>query len=170
MNTTILTIPCIRQADYIIHVLSMFIVFHLITAPCVQGSLRLVNGSNERQGRVEICNYRWGTVCDDLWGTPDANVVCRQLGFSGTGTSRCHHLFAFFEYFLTSSTGAVARINAYFGPGTGAIVLDNVRCTGSEPTLLSCTTNPIGTHNCGHHEDAGVECQPAPFSEQTQVE
>lgn len=61
-------------------------------------------------------------------------------------------------------TGAIARTNAFFGRGTGAIVLDNVQCTGSEPTLLSCTTNPIGNHNCAHNEDAGVECQPAPFS------
>ena len=57
--------------------------------------------------------------------------------------------------------GAIARTNAFFGAGTGAIYLDNVQCNGSEPTLLSCPSNPIGTHNCAHSEDAGVECQPA---------
>ena len=62
-------------------------------------------------------------------------------------------------------TGAIARTNAFFGAGIGAIYLDNVRCNGSEPTLLSCTSNPIGNHNCAHSEDAGVECQPAPTGE-----
>ena len=51
-----------------------------------QNALRLQDGANNRTGRVEICNNNiWGTVCDHSWGTPNAQVVCRQLGFSPLG-------------------------------------------------------------------------------------
>ena len=54
---------------------------------CTTGDIRLRDGANNLEGRVEVCyNYNsWGTVCQDFWSTDDANVACRQLGFRSTG-------------------------------------------------------------------------------------
>ena len=58
----------------------------MFTAPCTPGQLRLAGGSIANEGRVEICmNNEWGTVCDDAWGTTDATIVCRQLGYLTQG-------------------------------------------------------------------------------------
>ena len=52
---------------------------------CTNGAIRL-RGGNATSGRVEICNNAvWGTVCDDLWGAQEAQVVCRELGYETTG-------------------------------------------------------------------------------------
>ena len=39
--------------------------------------------------------------------------------------------------------------------------MDDLACTGTELTLISCRHSPIGQHNCVHSEDAGVRCTPS---------
>ena len=48
--------------------------------------MKLVNGNDVTEGRVELCNNGvWGAVCHDFWSGLDAKVVCRQLGFQSFG-------------------------------------------------------------------------------------
>ncbi|XP_050934662.1 scavenger receptor cysteine-rich domain-containing group B protein [Lates calcarifer] len=108
------------------------------TAQLTEGMMRLVGGEHRCEGRVEMyLNSGWGTVCDDAWDLPDAQVVCRQLG-CGEATA--------------------ARVEAFFGPGTGTILLDNLKCRGSEASLQQCSHISWNVHNCDHTEDAGVTC------------
>ncbi|CAK6971838.1 scavenger receptor cysteine-rich domain-containing group B protein [Scomber scombrus] len=108
------------------------------TQPPTEGTVRLVDGQHNCEGRVEMySNSGWGTVCDDAWDLPDAQVVCRQLG--------CGEAMA-------------ARGQAYFGPGAGTILLDNLKCSGTEASLQQCSHISWNVHNCDHSEDAGVTC------------
>ena len=59
---------------------------------------------------------------------------------------------------LFSSTDATALSFAFFGQGSGPIVLDDVRCVGTEDRLIDCPYDP-STIDCAHSEDASVRCQ-----------
>ena len=62
------------------------------------------------------------------------------------------------------STGSTPFYNAFFGRGTGPILLDDLLCNGREARIIDCprsTSQGIGTYDfCpnGHGEDAGVRC------------
>ncbi|KAM7407973.1 hypothetical protein PAMA_003621 [Pampus argenteus] len=95
--------------------------------------VRLIPGPS--RGRVEVKhNGVWGTVCDDNFNSADGVVICKMLGYQRA----------------TSVFTAEA--------GTGSIWLDDLQCTGSESNVFNCSHNGVGVNNCGHSEDAGVQC------------
>ena len=53
---------------------------------CVSGDIRLVGGTAENEGRLEVCiNQLWGTVCSQQWDYKDTRVACKQLGHQELG-------------------------------------------------------------------------------------
>jgi hypothetical protein len=87
---------------------------------------------------VEVFNRGvWGTVCDTDWDNRDAEVVCKQLGYSNGGT---------------------ALRAAYYGQGTGPVWLDKVTCQGNERSLTGCKHSGFGRNSCPHSRDASVRC------------
>ncbi|KAM9316697.1 scavenger receptor cysteine-rich domain-containing protein DMBT1-like [Gastrophryne carolinensis] len=126
------------RSDHVVHLRGFFAVFSAIYGQNGQLPMQLVGGTHRCAGRVEIYYQNsWGTVCDDSWDLRDANVVCRQMncGFA-----------------------VAALSNAYFGQGSGNILLDDLQCLGHEPYLWECNHRGWGSHNCEHSEDASVIC------------
>ena len=58
---------------------------------CTHGTLRIASSTDDSdglfsEGRLEVCvNGAWGTICDTAYGTRDAEVACRQLGYDDHG-------------------------------------------------------------------------------------
>ena len=61
---------------------------------CSTGDIRLQDGSNEYEGRAEVCvNGVWGSICHNGWDKSDANAFCGQLGYSSYGTLKINELY-----------------------------------------------------------------------------
>lgn len=98
----------------------------------------MVNGDKPCSGRVEVYySGQWGTVCDNSWDLSDATVVCRELDCAGA---------------------VEAKLNAYFGQGSGKVWMDAALCSGGEASLMSCSSTRWDIPSCGHADDAGVVC------------
>ena len=80
-----LTIYCMLVTGHLILHTGYF-VFCAAPGSFRQGDIRLVGGSKNWVGRVEVyMSGAWGSVRDYSWTTYDAQVVCRQLGHDTNG-------------------------------------------------------------------------------------
>ena len=46
-----------------------------------------------------------------------------------------------------------------FGESTGPILFTNIRCSGTESSLLECSRSVFGVTSCTHLRDVGVKCE-----------
>ncbi|XP_062511968.1 MAM and LDL-receptor class A domain-containing protein 1-like isoform X2 [Corticium candelabrum] len=102
----------------------------------IDGDVRLVNGYTANAGRVEIYhNGEWGSVCADFWSMNEANVVCKQLGYSCATALSSH------------------------GQGCGKIWMSNINChSGWYSRLDDCSFSGWGIRSCNHSRYASVIC------------
>ena len=107
---------------------------------CASGDVRLVGPNNATEGRLEVCvNNQWGTVCDDAWSLTSAALTCQMLNKSG---------------------GEIINPIDFANIPTSPILLDDVKCTGSEVNLLSCPQLPLSSpHDCRSDEAVAIRCQ-----------
>ena len=64
------------------------------------------------------------------------------------------------QRFLLYYTGAVASLNGRYGQGSGPVFYADIMCGGLEGRLADCDKGEIEETNCGHNQDAGVQCLP----------
>lgn len=58
----------------------------IVQSNCTKGDVRLARGLSQYEGIVEICyGSSWLSICPRSWGSADAQVVCRQLGYTPIG-------------------------------------------------------------------------------------
>ena len=110
----------------------------LLITVCVEGDVRLSDGSSS-EGLVELCGGgQWGTVCQNYWDSKEARVVCRQLGYESQ-----------------SAIGFLSN-----GRESGLTYQTYLNCSGNEHNLLlcqTCTSCDINMQTC-QHSNVRVSC------------
>ncbi len=80
-------VRCLQRTGWFLLTIHQSTLYKQSLIDCIHGDVRLGTINNPLHGRVEVCyDGVWGTVCRRGWDSADSRVVCRQLGFTGSGT------------------------------------------------------------------------------------
>ena len=82
-------------------------------------------------------NRTWGWVCAEQWDKQNADVVCKELGYTGSST------------IYNKSPNARGNVTLW---------MSDIRCTGDEISLVSCTHGGWKFLGCGSVGHTGVVC------------
>ena len=100
-------------------------------------------------GRLEIyINSTWGSICADKFEMHDADVACKQLGFS-------------------RALQVATSFHTPYGRGrVGPVWLDEVECKDDDLLhILSCSHVRHEDIDCDHFSDVAIECSNDPSEE-----
>ncbi|RXG56219.1 Antigen WC1.1 [Armadillidium vulgare] len=97
--------------------------------------IRLVGGKGPHEGNVQVLlKGRWGFICDDGFAWNEADLICKELGFSkSVKFTRNNHFGKNSKSWLRSSP-------LYWFSG--------LNCSSPAANILECTSNGIGHHEC----------------------
>ena len=141
----------------------------------MDNEIRIMNGTTPWNGRLEIClGGVWGAVCEDKFEDIDAQVACRQLGFSTKSEDTATHLQPTLSLSLSLSLSlththtlslsyshtldASVVPGGTFGEGARMWIKD-VECRGYEDKLYQCQSSSPGYfHGCRPHNSTGIWC------------
>ena len=110
--------------------------------------VQLLGGMQADRGHVIYLN---GLLCDDDWNLNAANVVCRELGFSGAANLTTHSYFGPVETPLMISQGVAVPYS-----------IKSVVCDGTEEKVSDCNITAAVDSDCQFGEAAGVICATEP--------
>jgi hypothetical protein len=140
-------------------------VLRLSAFECEDGDLRLVGGSNDREGRVQVCLLNgWNTVCGRL-RAQDQHVLCRQLGYLRNTSSSSKKKLTVLSWNWPCPHNYVIGLSGdefgAYGCNGQQFFMNNTFCLGTEGRLLECSHyvhDVVNSNCCGIVPAAVVKC------------
>ncbi|XP_028996325.1 deleted in malignant brain tumors 1 protein-like isoform X2 [Betta splendens] len=127
-------------------------------------NLRVVNGSNRCNGRVEVFhNWQWRRVCSSDWGKEEAEILCRELNCGSPSNATAAQTFGEAHDLPGVKTNCFGNESSFsqctFQEFKEDCIDATVFCTNSKPVRLK-----NGTHRCSgrvevyHNGQWGTVC------------